>query len=115
MSPAAIRSSTCGRLWAAPALHSASCLQEDAVKSFLFFFIPISALVLNAETKKILVENADPGLVEELSRVSADARIVPVTKQNAMSEMGEPDAFIGNIPPQEVRADERVRIADLAH
>src|SRR5438876_958848 len=56
MSRAAIRSSTCGRLCAAPALHSANGLQEDAVKSFLFFFIPISALLLNAETKKIRSE-----------------------------------------------------------
>jgi len=79
------------------------------VKSFLFFFIPISALVLNAETKKILVENADPALVEELIRVSADARIVPVTKQNAMSEIGDADAFIGNITPQEVRAGKKLK------
>ena len=79
------------------------------MKSFLFFFIPISALVLNAETKKILVENADPALVEELIRVSADARIVPVTKQNAMSEIGDADAFIGNITPQEVRAGKKLK------
>ena len=79
------------------------------MKSFLFFFIPISALLLNAETKKILVENADPAMVEELSRVSADARIVPVTKQNAMSEIGDADAFIGNITPQEVRAGKKLK------
>ena len=79
------------------------------MKSFLFFFIPICALVLNAETKKILVENADPALVEELIRVSADARIVPVTKQNAMSEIGDADAFIGNITPQEVRAGKKLK------
>ncbi len=79
------------------------------MKPFSFFFIPICALVLNAETKKILVENADPALVEELSRVSADAQIIPVTKQNVMSEIGDADAFIGNITPQEVRAGKKLK------
>src|SRR5712691_5100083 len=79
------------------------------MKRFPFFLIPICALVLNAETKKILVGNADPALIEELSRVSADARIVPVTKQNVMSEIGDADAYIGNITPEEVRAGRKLK------
>jgi len=79
------------------------------MKRFSFFLIPICALVLNAETKKILVGNADPALIEELSRVSAEARIVPVTKQNVMSEIGDADAYIGNITPEEVRAGRKLK------
>jgi phosphoglycerate dehydrogenase-like enzyme len=60
-----------------------------------------------AETKKILVE--DPTVVQELSSVSADARIVPVTKENVMREIADADAFIGNITPEEVRAGKRLK------
>jgi len=60
-----------------------------------------------AETKKILVE--DPTVVQELSSVSADARIVPVTKENVMREIADADAFIGNITPEEVRAGKKLK------
>lgn len=73
------------------------------------FFIPICCLVLNAETKKILIENADPAMLQELREVSADAKIVPVTKQSVMGEIGDADAFIGNITPDEVRAAKKLK------
>lgn len=73
------------------------------------FFIPICCLVLNAETKKILIENADPAMLQELREVSADAKIVPVTKQSVMGEIGDADAFIGNITPEEVRAAKKLK------
>lgn len=69
----------------------------------------ICGLAVHAETKKILVENADPAMVQELSAVSPDARIVPVTKQTAISEIADADAFIGNITPAEVRAGKKLK------
>jgi phosphoglycerate dehydrogenase-like enzyme len=80
---------------------------------FILRVLALSALTValiapaRAETKKILVE--DPAVVQELSSVSADARIVPVTKQNVMSEIADADAFIGNITPEEVRAGKKLK------
>lgn len=79
------------------------------MKRLSLIFIPICCLVLNAETKKILIENADPAMIQELRGVSAAAKIVPVTKQSAMSEIGDADAFIGNITPDEVRAGKKLK------
>ncbi len=62
-----------------------------------------------AETKKILLENGDPALLQELSSVSADARIVTVTQQNVMLEIADADAFIGNITPELVRAGKKLK------
>src|SRR5258708_967022 len=78
-------------------------------------FLALSALTAaliapaRAETKKILVLNGDPALLQELSSVSADARIVPVTKQNVMSEIADADAFIGEPTPEQVRTAKKLK------
>ncbi len=64
---------------------------------------------LRAETKKILVVNGAPALLQELSSVSADARIVPVTRQNVMNEIVDADAFIGEPTPEQVRAAKKLK------
>jgi D-2-hydroxyacid dehydrogenase (NADP+) len=80
-----------------------------------FRLLEISALVLalvasmSAETKKILVDNWDPALPQELSSVSPDAHIVPVTRDNAMREIIDADAYIGNITPDLVRAGKKLK------
>lgn len=79
------------------------------MKRLSLIFFPICCLALHAETKKILIENADPDMIQELRGVSAGARIVPVTKQSAMTEIGDADAFIGNITPDEVRAGKKLK------
>src|SRR5260370_21033355 len=82
-------------------------------------FLALSALTValiapaRAETKKILVENGDPALLQELSSVSADARIVPVTRQNVMSEIADADAFIGEPTPEQVRAANKLKWAQI--
>src|SRR6266849_1413028 len=80
-----------------------------------FRLVALSALTValvapaRAETKKILVDNWDPVLPQELSSVSAEARIVPVTKENVMREITDADAFIGNITPELVRAGKKLK------
>ena len=68
----------------------------------------IWALAASAQTKKILVEG-DGDLVQDLQSVSPKARIVPVTNSNVMQEIGDADAFIGNITPAEVRAGKNLK------
>jgi phosphoglycerate dehydrogenase-like enzyme len=77
------------------------------------FKLAICAAVLfapvHAETKKVLVESEDAALLRELSSVAGDVKIVQVTKKNVMSEIGDADAFIGNISPEEVRAGKKLK------
>ncbi len=69
----------------------------------------LCALGLDAQTKKIVVPSADAGLVRELESVSPKAKIVPVTNQNVMQEIGDADAFLGNITPEQVRAGKQLK------
>ena len=73
------------------------------------FILIACALCCSAETKKIVVENADPQMLQELQSVSPDAKIVPVNKQTAMQEISDADAFIGNITPAEVEAGKKLK------
>jgi phosphoglycerate dehydrogenase-like enzyme len=80
------------------------------MKRVLLLFLAASLFFLNAQTKKVVVEVNDPGLLEELNSVAqGKARIVPVTKQNAIGEIADADAYIGNITPAEVRAGKKLK------
>ncbi len=69
----------------------------------------ICACALSAQTKKILVDNSEDGLVQELEGVSPKARIVPVNAGNIMREIGDADAYVGDITPDQVRAGKRLQ------
>ena len=70
----------------------------------------ICACALSAQTKKILVDRSEEDvMVRDLQAVSPKARIVPVNKANVMQEIGDADAFIGNISPAEVRAGKNLK------
>jgi phosphoglycerate dehydrogenase-like enzyme len=71
--------------------------------------VMICACTLSAQTKKILVDREEDGLVQDLQSVSPKARIVPVNKGNVMQEIGDADAFIGNVTPAEVRAGKNLK------
>jgi phosphoglycerate dehydrogenase-like enzyme len=62
-----------------------------------------------AQEKKILVSSGSTDLIEELKAASPLARIVPVTRQTVMQEIGDADAFIGNITPAQVRAGKNLK------
>ncbi len=75
----------------------------------LVLFIAVCAATLCGQTKKILVETNDPAFVQDLQSVSSKAKIVPVNGGNVMQEIGDADAFIGNIKPAEVRAGKNLK------
>ncbi|MBM3804366.1 MAG: D-2-hydroxyacid dehydrogenase [Acidimicrobiia bacterium] len=62
-----------------------------------------------AQTKKILLEGDDMELAKRLQKVSAQAKIVPVTADNVMNEIADADAFIGSIKPEHVRAGKKLQ------
>src|SRR6266513_5575109 len=69
----------------------------------------ICACALSAQTKKIVVDNEEPGLIQDLQSVSPKAHIVAVNKTTVMREIGDADAFVGNIKPEQVRAGKNLK------
>src|SRR6266446_7220881 len=70
--------------------------------------LAICACALSAQTKKIVVDNSE-GLAQELAGVSPKAHIVGVTPENVMREIGDADAYVGDITPEEVRAGKKLQ------
>ena len=80
----------------------------------LAFFLALVACIgagasAEAQEKKILVSSRSTELVEELKKASPLAQIVPVTRETVMQEIGDADAFIGNITPEQVRAGKNLK------
>lgn len=76
----------------------------------LFFAITcLSTISLFAQTKKILLVDSDTDTFNHLKDASPKARIVPVTRANVMQEIGDADAFIGEIRPEQVRAGKNLK------
>jgi len=68
----------------------------------------MAAVALSAQTKKILVDGNE-ALAKELQAVSSQVKIVAVTPATVMGEIGDADAFIGNIKPEQVRAGKNLK------
>lgn len=66
-------------------------------------------LALHAQQKKILVRSWDEAFVRHLQSEVPAARVVPVTETTAMREIGDADAFIGDITSEEVRAGKNLK------
>lgn len=69
----------------------------------------LCACALNAQTKKILAINTDQATLGILQGASSKARIVAVTPDTVMKEIGDADAFIGEIKPEYVRAGKNLK------
>jgi phosphoglycerate dehydrogenase-like enzyme len=67
------------------------------------------ALICAAQTKKIVVRGADPEMLKEYQSVTPKARVIGVTAATVMQEIGDADAFIGDIKPAEVRAGKNLK------
>jgi len=63
----------------------------------------LCALGLAAQTKKIVVLNADPDALKSFQAATPKARIVPVTPATVNAELADADALIGDIKPEQVR------------
>lgn len=82
--------------------------REIAMPRFILLAL-ICGLQLFAQQKKILVAYRDPELIEQLRGASPQARIVPVSADNVMQQIGDADAFIGDITSEEVRAGKNLK------
>src|SRR5256885_10145548 len=74
----------------------------------LTLLLAVTACVLSAQTKKILVMGAGPD-IKEYQSVSPKANVIPVTRENVMKEIVDADAFIGTITPDMVRAGKKLK------
>ncbi len=75
----------------------------------LVFAALLCAVALSAQQKKILVAAGGRELIDQLQDVTPKARIVPVTPANVMQEIADADAYIGEIPPDALRAAKRLK------
>ncbi len=63
---------------------------------------------LHGQTKKIVVVG-DAAMAADFQSVTTKAHVVPVTPAGVMKEIGDADAFIGAIKPEEVRAGKNLK------
>ncbi len=77
--------------------------------SRLSFILFLCAASLTAQTKKILVQGADPAMLKDYQTASPKARIIGVTNETIMKEIVDADALIGNITPEQVRAGKNLK------
>lgn len=69
----------------------------------------LCASTLSAQTKKIIVVNADEALLKQFQSASPKAKVVSVAPNNIMQEITDADAFIGEIKPEHVRAGKNLK------
>lgn len=70
----------------------------------------LSPIALSAQTKKILVYgNRNDDVLKDWQSASSKVKLVSVDKENVMQEIGDADAFIGNISPEMVRAGKNLK------
>ncbi|MGH9718755.1 MAG: D-2-hydroxyacid dehydrogenase [Bryobacteraceae bacterium] len=75
----------------------------------LALLFTLCTLAVSAQTKKILISQANPALVKELQSASPKARVIPVTPDTLMKEITDADAFIGTIRPEMIRAGKNLK------
>lgn len=75
----------------------------------LIALLCIVSCAVSAQTKKILLLNGEPSMVSQLQSASPKVKIVPVTQDTVMQEIGDADAFIGEIKPEVVRAGKNLK------
>jgi D-2-hydroxyacid dehydrogenase (NADP+) len=74
----------------------------------LAIFTVLCACALSAQTKKILY-SGDPAAYKQLQGATPKANLVQVTKDTVMQQIGDADAFIGSITPEQVRAGKNLK------
>jgi D-2-hydroxyacid dehydrogenase (NADP+) len=93
----------------ATAVKSTVRRKEATMLSRLAIALVICALSSWAQTKKIVVTQANPQLIQELQTVAGSAKIVPATPQTVLKEIVDADALIGEITPEQVRAGKKLQ------
>lgn len=75
----------------------------------LVLLFAISALLVSAQTKKIIAFGMQGPDLQELQAVTDRAKVVSATKENVMQEIADADAFIGEPTAQMVRAGKKLK------
>jgi len=76
----------------------------------LIVLLACAALAASAQTKKIVVSGQTPEVIRDWQSASSKVRLVSVTPQTAMAELGDADAYIGgDINPAMVRAGKNLQ------
>ena len=75
----------------------------------LFSLALLSSFALMAQTKKIVMTNADPQMLQTLSGASTKVRLVNATPTTLLTELADADAFIGDPTPEMVRAGKKLK------
>jgi phosphoglycerate dehydrogenase-like enzyme len=75
----------------------------------LTLLLAVSAFALSAQTKKIIVMGSDPAMLKEYQSATPKANVVAVSKATVMKEIGDADAYIGSITPEQVRAGKKLK------
>ena len=73
------------------------------------FCAVLCAAALNAQTKKIVMVNADPEVLKDYQSATPKARVISVAPNQVLKELADADAFIGNISPEQVRAGKNLK------
>ena len=69
----------------------------------------LSVSLCGAQSLKILVAGQNPETIADWQKASSKVKLVQVTKETAMREIADADAYIGNISPELVRAGKKLR------
>ena len=75
----------------------------------LFTALFLSACLLPAQTKKIVVLNSSPGQIQDFQSVSPRVKVVNATNATVLTEIADADGFIGVITPQMYAASKRLK------
>ena len=75
----------------------------------LFTALFLSACLLPAQTKKIVVLNSSPGQIQDFQSVSPKVKVVNASNATVLTEIADADGFIGVITPQMYAASKRLK------
>ncbi len=75
----------------------------------LLFGLLLGTSLLTAQPKKILMFGASPAAVAAMQKEIPNARLVAVNAQNALAEVADADAVVGNITPEMVRKGTKLK------
>lgn len=76
----------------------------------IVLLLTATALVVSAQPKKILVFGQPPEVMKDWQSASDKVKLMSVTKENVMNEVGDAEAYIGaDVPPAMVRAGKNLK------
>jgi phosphoglycerate dehydrogenase-like enzyme len=75
----------------------------------LILTLTILACSVSAQTKKVVVTNAEPAVLKDFQSASPNVRVVSVAPADLMNELKDADGLIGEVKPEHVRAAKNLK------